>query len=188
MCDMIKLLEPIDFKKNYFDLFGLESDFPIDLATLRERYQALQGRYHPDRYATADASEQRQAMETAIFINEAFTILHHPCKRAHYLLELAGICMDDDRATLNDATFLMRQMEFHESVEKAANSPDPLVALQQLRESLVSEKKSIFDRFTSHYQGAELQQAKGVLLQLGFYNRLLDQVERHMDEYEDQVV
>ena len=48
---------------NPFAIFDLPVAFNVDQALLSERYLALQKSLHPDNFVTADAQEQRIAMQ-----------------------------------------------------------------------------------------------------------------------------
>ena len=45
----------------YFTLFQLEPAFDIDTENLEQTYRALAARFHPDKFASASAFEQKQA-------------------------------------------------------------------------------------------------------------------------------
>ncbi|MCK7494173.1 MAG: hypothetical protein MZW92_25345 [Comamonadaceae bacterium] len=41
----------LDFKQNFFELFGLDPFFGLDAARLDRAYHELQAKVHPDRFA-----------------------------------------------------------------------------------------------------------------------------------------
>ena len=67
---------------NYFQLFGLETQFTIDLAKLSTLYQTLQKKVHPDRFANASSQDQLLAVKKSTLINDAYQTLKNPLKRA----------------------------------------------------------------------------------------------------------
>ena len=67
---------------NYFQLFGLEIEFIIDLPKLSTLYQALQKKVHPDRFAHASSQEQMLAVKKSTLVNDAYQTLKNPLKRA----------------------------------------------------------------------------------------------------------
>jgi len=105
--------------ENYFQLFGLPSQYDIDAAALEATWRALAARVHPDRYATAGAAERRVAMQWASTINEAYRVLKSPLDRARYLCEQAGCDLQIESNTRMDGAFLMRQMEWREQLDEA---------------------------------------------------------------------
>ena len=95
------------------------------MPALEARYRDLQREVHPDRFATAPASEQRRSMELATRVNEAYRTLKSPLSRARYLLELAGIDAAVETNTSMPGAFLMQQMELREALEQADTARDP---------------------------------------------------------------
>lgn len=74
----------------HYALFDLQPEFDLDLNDLSERYRNLARQVHPDRFADAGESEQRQALERSANLNEAYQTLKAPARRARYLLSLQG--------------------------------------------------------------------------------------------------
>jgi molecular chaperone HscB len=107
-----------------FTLFGLPQRFALDRADLDERWRALQGQVHPDRFAAEGATSQRLAMQWTLRINEAHQRLKDPLKRAAYLCELRGAPLEAERNTQMPASFLMQQMTWREALEEAHDAGD----------------------------------------------------------------
>ena len=102
-----------------FELFGLPRRFRLERADLDARRRSLQAEVHPDRFATADASARRVAMQWAARVNEAYARLKSPLTRAAYLCELHGVPIDAEDNTAMPADFLMQQMQWRESLDEA---------------------------------------------------------------------
>ncbi|WP_291013797.1 Fe-S protein assembly co-chaperone HscB [Hydrogenophaga sp.] len=107
-----------------FEIFDLAPAFALDRAALDARWKDLQREAHPDRFATADAIAQRQAMQWSVRINEAYQRLKDPLKRAAYLCELHGAPIQAENNTAMPATFLMQQMQWREDLDEAAGMAD----------------------------------------------------------------
>ena len=75
----------------YFNLFQLEPSFNIDTEALEQTYRALAARFHPDKFASASAFEQKQAVMMSSTINDAYRTLKSPIDRAAYLLKSQNI-------------------------------------------------------------------------------------------------
>ena len=116
----------LDFNQNYFELFGLSTDFRIDLDELAKRYRDLQKVTHPDKFANASEQSKRIAMQSATQVNEAFQTLKDPLKRGQYMLQLSGRNADGENLTSSDTEFLMQQMALRESLEAAREADYPL--------------------------------------------------------------
>jgi molecular chaperone HscB len=109
----------LNLQSNDFEIFGLSPRFAVDRAALDARWKDLQREAHPDRFATADAQAQRQAMQWSVRINEAYQRLKDPLKRAAYLCELHGAPIQAENNTAMPAAFLMQQMQWREDLDEA---------------------------------------------------------------------
>jgi molecular chaperone HscB len=109
----------MNLSANYFELFGLPVRFALDKVALDKAYRDLQAQVHPDRFANADAAEQRVSMQKATRANEAYNALRKPLSRARYFLELHGVDLGTESNTAMPSEFLIEQMEWREAVEEA---------------------------------------------------------------------
>ena len=114
----------LNLQSSDFEIFGIEPGFALDRAALDERWKDLQREAHPDRFATADAQAQRQAMQWSVRINEAYQRLKDPLKRAAYLCELHGAPIQAENNTAMPAAFLMQQMQWREDLDEASGLTD----------------------------------------------------------------
>ncbi len=121
----------IDFQQNHFQLFGLPQRFRVDLALMEQAYRGIQSQVHPDRFVQASDAERRASMQSATQVNEAYRTLKNPLARARYLLALQQIDVAGESNTAMPAEFLLKQMQWRESVEQAAQQPQTLAALAQ---------------------------------------------------------
>lgn len=117
--------------QNHFELFQLPEEFAIDMSALNLAYHEMQGRVHPDKFATASDPEKRVAMQWATLVNEAYQTLKSPLKRASYLCEMHGIDLQTESNTSMPPDFLMQQMELREALDDARAQKD-LDALEAL--------------------------------------------------------
>ncbi len=128
--------------QNYFELFGLEPTFNLDLAALESNYRKIQSESHPDRFVTASGTEKLQSMQTATLANEAYQTLKIPANRAKYILELQGINAIAETNTAMPAEFLMQQMEWREALEDA-NTEKNINTLEILLTEMRVEAKKL---------------------------------------------
>lgn len=110
--------------QDYFSLFGLARAFAITQPDLESAWKRVSLAVHPDRFATASATEKRVAMQWSARANEAYRILKNPLLRARYLCELAGIDLKVETNTAMSPAFLMQQMEWHERLDDLQAHPD----------------------------------------------------------------
>jgi len=137
-----------EFSRNHFDLLGLPVSFAVDANALDSAYRELQGRVHPDRFASASEAERRVAMQWATKANEAYRTLRNPVDRARYLLALKGFDTEEESNTSMPPDFLMQQMEWRETVEdgRARSDAGALEALRGEIESSRAEMHALLAR------------------------------------------
>ncbi|HFT1959924.1 co-chaperone HscB [Enterobacter ludwigii] len=125
---------------DYFTLFGLPAQYPIDLQALTIRFQDLQRQYHPDKFASGTQSEQLAAVSQSATINQAWQTLRHPLSRAEYLLSLHGFDLASEQHTVRDTAFLMEQLELREELDEIEQAKD-----EARLESFIKRAKGMFD-------------------------------------------
>ncbi len=145
---------------DYFQFFGLEQQFNLDLSALDQAYLAIQKEVHPDRHARGSDTEKRLAMQMATLANTAFQTLKNPIQRGLYLCQLHGVDARLETNTAMPAAFLMKQMEWRESLDDQA---EDLLALEALAEEVdrskrdaLSEIAQAVDEAKSYDRAAEL--------------------------------
>ncbi|TCV90747.1 Fe-S protein assembly co-chaperone HscB [Sulfurirhabdus autotrophica] len=131
-----------DFNKNFFELFGFQPAFKLDLNQLDQIYRDIQSQVHPDKFAHLGDAERRLSMQWATLTNEAYQTLKKPINRARYLLNLHQVDTQEETNTAMPAAFLMEQMELREAVMDAKMAHD-INALEQTESSLKAEIKSL---------------------------------------------
>ena len=78
-----------------FATLGAPRRFDLDLGALEKTHRELSRALHPDRFASAGASERRAVLEKAASVNEAWRALRDPIRRAEALFSLAGIAVGE---------------------------------------------------------------------------------------------
>lgn len=116
---------------DHYSLFGLPVAFALDPAKLESTWRTVAAQVHPDRYATADATQRRVAMQWAARANEAYRVLRDPLLRAKYLCERAGVDLQVESNTAVDPEFLMQQMQWHEDLDDAQGQAPALQKIMQ---------------------------------------------------------
>lgn len=165
------------FGKNYFDLLGLSQGFEVDTEALSLNYRELQRAVHPDRFANASEQERRLSVQQTSLINEAFTTLKSPLKRARYLLELAGKPLDDTDTSM-PPEFLMEQMELREGLGAVRGSDDPFSTLDQVRSTIEQRERELVEALRRDFNDGSdesLERARSSVRKMQFMQRLLDE-------------
>ncbi|MFV8818120.1 Fe-S protein assembly co-chaperone HscB [Haliea sp. E17] len=167
-----------DFKQNYFELFGLAPAFRIDAGALAERYRHLQRDLHPDRFASAAAHERRLAIQYSSFVNEAYSTLKVPQKRAEYLLQLAGMGAEEVSAQQVDGGFLIEQMELREKLESLPGLVDPEPVLEHLVDEISADIRQHQVEFEAAYGAGNLAAAASACVKMQYLGKLLSEAEQ----------
>ncbi len=75
---------------DFFQVFGLERRFGIDLSALESEFHRLSRKVHPDRFARAGETERQWSLADTALLNDAYRTLKDPLHRTEYLLKLEG--------------------------------------------------------------------------------------------------
>jgi molecular chaperone HscB len=137
---------------DYFRFFGLEQRFNLDLSALDQAYLAIQKEVHPDRHARGSDSEKRLAMQMATLANTAFQTLKNPIQRGLYLCQLQGVDAHLETNTAMPAAFLMKQMDWRESLEE---HEEDLTALELLAKEVDQSKRDTLAEIAQAVDGAK---------------------------------
>ena len=175
----------MDFRQNYFELFGIAEGFEIDLEVLSAHYRDLQRALHPDKFASAPEQERRLSMQQATHVNTAFQTLKDPLSRARYLLSLRGVDDQQEQATIRDLDFLEEQMELRETLGGIRNSSDPQGELLRFLTLLDNKSKTYFATLAQQLANdseSALTSAKSLLDKLQFIRRLQQDAEMLEEE------
>jgi molecular chaperone HscB len=164
----------------HFALFDLQPAFDLDLDQLAVRYRELARETHPDRFADASAREQRQALERAAQLNDAYQTLKSPSRRAHYLLGLRGESVPLE-ATVQDPEFLLQQMQLREELEELQDSAD-LDGVAVFKRRLKAAQAELEQGFAACWDNpAERDQAERLMRRMQFLDKLALEV-RELEE------
>jgi molecular chaperone HscB len=162
-----------------FDIFGLAPRFAIDRAALDARWKDLQREAHPDRFATAPAAAQREAMQWSVRINEAHQRLKDPLKRAAYLCELNGAPIRAEDNTAMPPAFLMQQMQWREDLDEADTPAD----LERMAGEVAAARRAMLEALQ---HTADVQRDHAALAQqvrsLMFVERFARDVDARLDQ------
>ena len=166
----------LDMKHDFFELFGLEPRFAVDLDRLEQAYLEMQGRVHPDRFAHLSDAEKRLSMQWATRANEAFRTLKSPLARGQYLLELKGVDPAFETNTAMSAEFLMEQMEWREALEEAREAADEDV-LDDLARRIRRDTKGLVEQLETEFDSAgDLEAAADTVRRLKFLEKLQHEI------------
>jgi molecular chaperone HscB len=132
----------------HFERLGLPRRFRLDADALEANYLARSREVHPDHTANDPAS-----LHASAALNEAYTTLRDPFRRADYLLKLEGGPSASEQKQM-PAAFLEEMLELRMRIEEVKDLRDPdcsdrLNLETQLvvrRDGLLDEAAKQFDR------------------------------------------
>ena len=164
-----------------FELFGVSRQFAQDRGVLDARWKELQREAHPDKFAAQGAASQRIAMQWSGRINEAYQRLKDPLKRAAYLCELHGALVNAHSNTAMPAVFLMKQMEWRETLEDA-QSVEALEAwmdeVRVFRQQLLQQCETLLDQ--QHAYALAVEPVRSLM----FVEKFTQDVHQRLDQFE----
>lgn len=171
------VLMAVDFSADHYALFGLTPCFTLDAAALDQRFRELQAEVHPDKFAHADAAQQRLAMQWSTQVNGAYQTLKSPLARAEYLLRLKQHDPEVESNTAMPMGFLVEQMELRESVAEARVAGQ----VDVLDDCRSQQLKAIKAQYIKLQQALDEKQdyaaASDLVRQLMFQEKLLTEID-----------
>jgi len=170
---------------NFFEIFGLSQEFPVDAAKLAERYRDLQREFHPDRFAHKPEAERNLSVRWAATINQAFDTLKSPLKRAQYLLSEQGLDSTGDSNITSDVNFLMQQMMLREGLSEVRNESDPFSKLEELRGETTAEYQNLQEIFSMQFTDQQYSEALNTVAKMQFFAKLLSEMDFLEEELDD---
>lgn len=163
----------------YFSLFKLEPTFEIDAQALEQTYHLLAAQFHPDKSAAASAFEQKQAVMMASTVNEAYRVLKNPTERAAYLLREQGIDADAPEHTAFAPEFLIQQMEWRETLEKARDQQNS-TALAGLDGEIAAQQQALQQDLGGAFAQRRYEDAAALVRQSRFLDKLRAEIRAAM--------
>jgi molecular chaperone HscB len=144
-------LAPLSPTDSYLNILGVS--LSADEATLTQRFRELSRRYHPDRWANADAKTQTIALDGTALLNDAYRTLRDPFARAEYILRReSGVSLNDLQKTAKPPKELFAQvLELQEALMEyqEARLDDDEETMQRLQPTLQEARTE----FTDAYNG-----------------------------------
>jgi len=172
---------------DYFELFGIERSFDLDVDDLGNRYLELSKEVHPDRFVNAPSRERVAALQRSMQLNDAYKTLKKPIARAEYMLASEGVTIGANERL--GPEFLMEVMELREELQQAKLAGDR-ARLAQLEEGMLDRRDAALARVGELFasitgKGAVavaerdrvLAQVKERLIELRYIARYLDELD-----------
>lgn len=133
---------------DYFTLFGLPAQYPIDLQALTIRFGICSVSTTRTNLPAVRRQSSWRRCHTLQPSTRARQTLRHPLARAEYLLSLHGFDLASEQHTVRDTVFLMEQLELREELDEIEQAKD-----EARLERFIKRVKGMFD--TRHQQMVE---------------------------------
>lgn len=174
----------LDLTQNYYALFGLAPHFEIDVDVLSRHYRDIQSSIHPDRFVGSGDQEQRVAVQTAAFVNEAYHCLKNPLLRAEYLLRLKGHDLNSEARSHHDTAFLLEQMGLREQLEAIPRQANPSLSLELWKADVARKVRHVQETFARALEAGDEECAVDNVLKWKFLVKLRSDADRLQDHLE----
>ncbi|XP_029960552.1 iron-sulfur cluster co-chaperone protein HscB [Salarias fasciatus] len=178
-CMACKVVQPPDEGTSYFKIMDCDHTFTLDTQKLQRRYLQLQRSLHPDNFSQKSAKEQEYSESQSALVNKAYTTLLKPLSRGLYMLELAGMHIDEGTDSGAQTDFLMELMEINEALDEARTPAEAERIGQDMKGKLVDLTKQIDAALCE----GELQTAKALLAQMKYYANIEEKVKEKLTEF-----
>ncbi len=162
-----------------FTLLGLPPSFEIDVGELERAYFEKSKELHPDRYASAPASERVAALSRSRALNDAYQTLKKPVARAEYLLAVHGVTIGDNERL--DPTFLMEILELREELAEA-RAAGRISEVEAKQGAMLARKKAVLAELPALFRANDLAAIKERLIVLRYLDRYLDECDAALGE------
>ncbi len=127
---------------DHFERLGLPRRFSLNATDLEREYRARSRALHPDFHQLGGTAEQAASVELTAALNEAYTTLKDPFRRAEYLLKLDGGPSASEQKDM-PAEFLEEMLELRmEIADLTPDSPEAIAMekrLSERRDALLSQ-------------------------------------------------
>src|SRR5436305_13869091 len=135
---------------DHFARLGLPRRFSLDTAALEREYLARSRTLHPDYHQLTSTAEQAASVELTAALNEAYSTLKDPFRRAEYLLKLDGGPTASEMKEI-PAAFLEEMLELRmEIAELTPDSPEAVA----MEKRLVDRRGEMLNRVGELLEGS----------------------------------
>ena len=164
---------------NPFALLGLDARYDLDPQVIERAFFERSRELHPDRHATAPASERVAILARSRALNDAYQIVKRPVARAEQLLAQAGLTIGANERI--DATFLMEILEQREELA-AAREAGRTEEVARLERAMKARREAAVAELGPLFATADLARIKATLITLRYLDRYLEECAVALDE------
>lgn len=169
---------------NYFELFSLPVQLPVDIAQLTTHYQQLQKQYHPDNFAVVNDIDKVAIVQKSAIINDGYHTLKNPIKAAEYFLSLQGFDVATEQSIIHDTDFLMEQFVLRERLDDI-ESKDNFELLDDFYAEIVARQKIVYNELLQFITNQDWSKALNQIYKIRYLARLIEQIEKLQEKQFD---
>ncbi|CAF0735590.1 unnamed protein product [Adineta ricciae] len=164
---------PVRSELDYFRLFDFSRSFEIDTKQLTRIFRNKMKLLHPDLFTNKSDTEKQHSQDQSSLLNEAYKTLLSPLARAHYLLKLENITLEESPVQL-EPDFLMRIMEINEDLAEiiSKNESFPMELAIEMRQEIDDHMKQL----STALNQMDLTKARELLARLQYFNNINDKL------------
>ncbi|NUE96775.1 Fe-S protein assembly co-chaperone HscB [Gilliamella sp. ESL0232] len=169
---------------NYFELFSLPAQLPVDVAQLTTHYQQLQKQYHPDNFAVVNDIDKVAIVQKSAIINDGYHTLKNPIKAAEYFLSLQGFDVATEQSIIHDTDFLMEQFFLRERLDDIERK-DNFELLDDFYAEIVACQKIVYNELLQFITNQDWSKALNQIYKIRYLARLIEQIEKLQEKQFD---
>eukprot|EP00055_Hartaetosiga_balthica_P013351 m.68196 g.68196 ORF g.68196 m.68196 type:complete len:257 (+) comp8239_c0_seq1:126-896(+) len=163
---------------SYFQLLDIPQGFDINGDGLETKFYDTMKLLHPDKFGMEPKDVQDAAAETAAILNNAFSTMRSPLKRAEYLLELNGVGLTDE-SRMEFPSVIMQIMEMNEKVD-GCNDEEKL---ESFDEDIEEKRDAILVQLSTAFKKKDFPQAKEHTIMYKYLGRVQEQIRNKLDNF-----
>ncbi|GAA5857549.1 hypothetical protein JCM8547_009335 [Rhodosporidiobolus lusitaniae] len=162
------LLPPPPPATTYFELFGLEPKYDVDLKALKRTFLQLQQKVHPDMFSGKGEVES-WAKAWSGRVNDAYKALVNDRERGEYLLSLRDVTIGEGDP-VTDPELLMNIMETREALEEASTEDE----VAQIRQQNADATKEAISSLSAALSAnpPDLETARNLVIELKYFSNI----------------
>ena len=150
---------------NYYDFFEIPHQLSLDLKDLEKRFYALSRKWHPDRFARANAEERQEALDASAILNDGYRVLRDPIQRANYLLKENGFEIGEQQSKEVPPELLEEVFELNMALDDSdAKAIDEARGkFQKMQEAIDQELEAKYREYDNEPGQSILQEIRALL-------------------------
>ncbi|CAF4812986.1 unnamed protein product [Rotaria sp. Silwood1] len=167
------VLLPVRSEIDYFHLFDLPRSFELDIKQLTKMFRNKMKFLHPDLFSNKSDIEKKYSQDQSSLLNQAYKTLSSPLARAHYLLKLENITIEESSVQV-ESDFLKRIMEINEELIDEYNDQKtfPTELAIKIRQEIDDHMKQLSNALNT----MDLTQATEILARVQYFNNINDKL------------